>query len=216
MAFLAVKCPVSISSEYGNTYNIVNVTNDDEAVVQLQETTTDIVVGDFVLFGSSINGIYQLEDQGCRVKSKTGNLLTMENLNSNDMDEYISGGTLKRVSTFTPFTTLQNLNFQEPQPNRVSSQTIHRDTATELFGIAAAPAISCNSETNPFDAAIIEVRKGSKDKQPRLITAEFPGGLTLAFSALVTGGRGISAEAGAIATSTIEFALKGEEIWYQD
>ncbi len=210
-AQLMLDTNVKVSNTLANTATITNITNASEALVSCTNTFTD---NDIVIV-EGVVGLPKINNVVARVKNRTAANVVLESIDTTNFGTYVSGGTLKKVAEWLPFTNSTNFSLPEPQPNRIQLLTIHDSQASEVFGVDSPSQASMSVYAAPFDAAMKAVRKASKAKETRVLEVTLQNGNKLYMSAKMAGGRGLTGEAGQPATGSIEFALQAEETWYQ-
>lgn len=212
MAFLAAGIKISIESASANSTAITGITNAANAVVTCNGTNFN--VNDVVVI-ENVVGLPKINNAVARVLAKTASNVTLEGVNTTDYGTYVSGGTIRLISTWTPFDNVTNFAFPEPQPNRQQILTVHDEQASELFGADSAPQITMDAYSDSFAAAMVEVRKASETKTNRAFSVTFKNGYKLFFNSQVAGARGVQASAGQAVTSQISLALQAKEQWYK-
>jgi len=208
--FVGVK--VEINSAFGTAKAITGITKASEAVVTCVGhglSAGELTVIDDVVGMSQING------RVVRVKATpTTDAFTCEGLDSTGFSTYVSGGTSTEQQSLLAFTTLANFDYPEPQPNVEDKTTVHALQKIEAFGLDSASTINFESFSEPFDPAIVEVRKASNAKTARIGKCTFNNGTVLIFNGTWAGGRGLSGAAGAFGKGTISVKLKAPEQYF--
>lgn len=202
---------VEMQQTLGSAKTITAISNASEVSIT---ATHDFDVGDIVVIDEVV-GMVEINRRVGRVKTVSTTVsFVLELLDSTNWGAYVSGGTARQVTAFVSFETLTNFDFPEPQPNPQSITTIHDTEEREVFGLDSAPTITMNTHAQPSNAAIKEVRESSIAKDDRAMRVTFQDGTIMLMNVKMAGGRGISGEAGGVASGTISLKLRSTEQYF--
>lgn len=202
---------VEISDTLGTPKTITAISKASEAVITV---THDFAIGDIVLIDAVV-GMSEINKIPVRVKSVSTTVsFVAEGLDSTDFTTYVSGGTATEITAFLSFDTLTTFNFPEPQPNKLSTTTIHGTTATEVFGLDSPVTLTMDCHSQPLDTTIARVRSVSKAKTAAVLRAIMQNGNVLLLNAYWAGGRGFDGSAGEVAKSQISLTALKDEQWF--
>lgn len=205
---LLLNTQVEIQSVLGSAKTITGISKASEAVVT---ATHDFQVGDIIVIDNVV-GMTQINRRAVRVGAVNTTVdFTCEDLDSTNWTTWASGGTASKVTTFLAFDTLTTFNYPEPQPNPISVTTIHDNEEKEVFGLDSAPTATMDSNAQPLNASVLEVRKASLAKTDRVIRVTFQNGNVMLINAKLAGGRGVDGSAGEVAKSQISLKFRATE-----
>lgn len=208
---LMLATSVEISSTLGVAKTITAISKAAEAEITC---THDFDVGNIVLLDAVV-GMSEINKIPVRVKSVTGTTaFVAEGLNSTNFTTYVSGGTATEITAFLSFDTITTFNFPEPQPNKLSTTTIHGTTATEVFGLDSPVTLTMDCHSQPLDTTIARVRAVSKAKSAAVCRATMQNGNVLLLNAYWAGGRGFDGSAGEVVKSQISLTALKDEQWF--
>lgn len=175
---LATGTQAAIASAYGTVSNVTAVTNAANAVATLG-AGHGTVVGDFVEFNS---GWDLATGRIFRVSAVASNDVTLEGLNTTSVANYPAGagtGTVRRITTWTPITQLQNIATGGGDQNFADITTIADRTQKQIPTTRSAQEITLTVFDDPALAWYAPVVAASDSATPAGLRFIFPNGSRL-------------------------------------
>lgn len=199
-----------IQTALSTAITITAISKASEAVIT---ATNTLSAGDWVVI-RGVTGMTEINERVVRVKSPSGTQFTAEELDSTEFTTYVSGGSAYEVTTFATLDKITSLNFSDNPATKLDITAISDDSIKETNGLKGAPTGSFGINQDPLDPGVVAIRAASKDGDPRVIIFDFlDDGVTLYCNAEVSGGSGVSANAGQVATGQVELTLKHLQEW---
>lgn len=200
MAFVMKNVRLEVQSVLATAIDITAISKASEVEITAIHSYS---VGDIVVIDGVI-GMVEMNKIVGRVKSVSTTVsFVLEGIDSTDFNTYISGGTARKVTTFLPFDNASSFSMPDPAPNKVRTDTIHTDVATQLDGIQDPYDATVNIFSEPLAAHIIECRKARDEGLPRVIRVTVPNKVVVLLNTEISGGLGIDGSAGEAATGAI-------------
>jgi len=205
MAFIVKNVTAKVQSALASADAITGISQASEAVITCSNAYT---AGQYVVI-KAVQGMIEINHMPVRVKSPTGTEFTAEGLDSTNFTAYQSGGTSQLVSSTETLGEISSVDFANLIAAKQDVTSISSKTKQEINGLKDAPKASFSMFSDPLDPAIVELRKASDADEDRVFEFIFNNeGFTVFMNGEVSGGDGLSASAGAPATSPVELTLK--------
>lgn len=205
MAFVVKNVRTRIQTALSAAITITAISKASEAVVT---AANSLSAGDWVVI-RGVTGMTEINERVVRVKSPSGTQFTAEGLDSTDFTTYVSGGSAYEVTTFATLDNITSLNFSDNPAAKQDITAISDTSIKETNGLKGAPTASFGINADPLGAGVIALRNASRGSDPVVIIFDFlDEGFTLYCNAEVSGGDGLNANVGAVATGNVELTLK--------
>jgi hypothetical protein len=157
----------------------------------------------------------ELEGQAARVGVVTTSTFELELLDSTNFGTF-TAGSVQNVVAWDRMGTSQTISAADSETPREDVTTLLDTSKQYDFGLPDSPQITINSLVAPFDAAVLNLRKASKQSADRVVRAKFQDkALTFLFNGTVSGGNGFDASAGTSLKNAYRFQQKKDSLWYQ-
>lgn len=202
MAFILKNVALEIQSALSSPAAVItDISNATEAVIT---ATHDFSVGDIVVVNNVV-GMPDINRVVSRVKSVSTTVsFVLEKINTTNFPEYVSGGTVQKVTTFLPFNNVSGFSMPDEPPAKENATTIHDSRVQELTGMQGALSATINIFQEFVDAPhMVECELAQEDQLPRVFRMTVPNQGVVLINAEVSGGLGIDGQAGGIATGVI-------------
>lgn len=205
MAFVVKNVRTRIQTALSAAITITAISKASEAVIT---ATNTLSAGDWVVI-RGVTGMTEINERVVRVKTPTGSTFVAEGLDSTDFTTYVSGGSAYEVTTFATLDNITSLNFSDNPAAKQDITAISDTSIKETNGLKGAPTASFGINADPLGAGVIALRNASRGSDPVVIIFDFlDEGFTLYCNAEVSGGDGLNANVGAVATGNVELTLK--------
>lgn len=206
MAFVVKNVRTRIQTALSSAITITGISKASEAVIT---ATNTLSAGDWVVI-RGVTGMTEINERVVRVKTPTGSNFVAEELDSTGFTTYVSGGSAYEVTTFATLDNITSLNFSDNPAAKQDITAISDTSIKETNGLKGAPTGSFGINADPLGAGVVALRAASKSADPtRVILFDFlDEGFTLYCNAEVSGGSGLNANVGAVATGQVELTLK--------
>lgn len=205
MAFVVKNVRTRIQTALSTAITITGISNASEAVIT---ATNTLSAGDWVVI-RGVTGMTEINERVVRVKTPTGSNFVAEGLDSTDFTTYGSGGSAYEVTTFATLDNITSLNFSDNPAAKQDITAISDTSIKETNGLKGAPTASFGINADPLGAGVVALRTASRGSDPVVIIFDFlDEGFTLYCNAEVSGGDGLNANVGAVATGNVELTLK--------
>lgn len=205
MAFVVKNVRTRIQTALSTAITITAISKASEAVIT---ATNTLSAGDWVVI-RNVTGMTEINERVVRVKSPSGTQFTAEGLDSTDFTTYVSGGSAYEVTTFATLDNITSLNFSDNPAAKQDITAISDTSIKETNGLKGAPTASFGINADPLGAGVIALRNASRGSDPVVIIFDFlDEGFTLYCNTEVSGGDGLNANVGAVATGNVELTLK--------
>lgn len=205
MAFVVKNVRTRIQTALSTAITITAISKASEAVIT---ATNTLSAGDWVVI-RGVTGMTEINERVVRVKTPTGSTFVAEGLDSTDFTTYVSGGSAYEVTTFATLDNITSLNFSDNPAAKQDITAISDTSIKETNGLKGAPTASFGINADPLGAGVIALRNASRGSDPVVIIFDFlDEGFTLYCNAEVSGGDGLNANVGAVATGNVELTLK--------
>lgn len=205
MAFVVKNVRTRIQTALSAAITITAISKASEAVIT---AANSLSAGDWVVI-RGVTGMTEINERVVRVKSPSGTQFTAEGLDSTDFTTYVSGGSAYEVTTFATLDNITSLNFSDNPAAKQDITAISDTSIKETNGLKGAPTASFGINADPLGAGVIALRNASRGSDPVVIIFDFlDEGFTLYCNAEVSGGDGLNANVGAVATGNVELTLK--------
>lgn len=205
MAFVVKNVRTRIQTALSAAITITAISKASEAVIT---ATNTLSAGDWVVI-RGVTGMTEINERVVRVKTPTGSTFVAEGLDSIDFTTYVSGGSAYEVTTFATLDNITSLNFSDNPAAKQDITAISDTSIKETNGLKGAPTASFGINADPLGAGVIALRNASRGSDPVVIIFDFlDEGFTLYCNAEVSGGNGLNANVGAVATGNVELTLK--------
>lgn len=205
MAFVVKNVRTRIQTALSAAITITAISKASEAVIT---ATNTLSAGDWVVI-RNVTGMTEINERVVRVKSPSGTAFTAEGLDSTNFTTYVSGGSAYEVTTFATLDNITSLNFSDNPAAKQDITAISDTSIKETNGLKGAPTASFGINADPLGAGVIALRNASRGSDPVVIIFDFlDEGFTLYCNAEVSGGDGLNANVGAVATGNVELTLK--------
>lgn len=205
MAFVVKNVRTRIQTALSAAITITAISKASEAVIT---AANSLSAGDWVVI-RGVTGMTEINERVVRVKTPTGSNFVAEGLDSTDFTTYVSGGSAYEVTTFATLDNITSLNFSDNPAAKQDITAISDTSIKETNGLKGAPTASFGINADPLGAGVIALRNASRGSDPVVIIFDFlDEGFTLYCNAEVSGGDGLNANVGAVATGNVELTLK--------
>lgn len=205
MAFVVKNVRTRIQTALSAAITITAISKASEAVIT---ATNTLSAGDWVVI-RGVTGMTEINERVVRVKTPTGSTFVAEGLDSTDFTTYVSGGSAYEVTTFATLDNITSLNFSDNPAAKQDITAISDTSIKETNGLKGAPTASFGINADPLGAGVVALRTASRGSDPVVIIFDFlDEGFTLYCNAEVSGGDGLNANVGAVATGQVELTLK--------
>ncbi|MCB0250047.1 MAG: hypothetical protein KDI07_15840 [Anaerolineae bacterium] len=205
MAFVVKNVRTRIQTALSTAITITAISKASEAVIT---AANSLSAGDWVVI-RGVTGMTEINERVVRVKSPSGTQFTAEGLDSTDFTTYVSGGSAYEVTTFATLDNITSLNFSDNPAAKQDITAISDTSIKETNGLKGAPTASFGINADPLGAGVVALRTASRGSDPVVIIFDFlDEGFTLYCNAEVSGGDGLNANVGAVATGNVELTLK--------
>lgn len=205
MAFVVKNVRTRIQTALSTAITITAISKASEAVIT---AANSLSAGDWVVI-RGVTGMTEINERVVRVKSPSGTQFTAEGLDSTNFTTYVSGGSAYEVTTFATLDNITSLNFSDNPAAKQDITAISDTSIKETNGLKGAPTASFGINADPLGAGVIALRNASRGSDPVVIIFDFiDEGFTLYCNAEVSGGDGLNANVGAVATGNVELTLK--------
>lgn len=205
MAFVVKNVRTRIQTALSTAITITGISKASEAVIT---ATNTLSAGDWVVI-RGVTGMTEINERVVRVKTPTGSNFVAEGLDSTDFTTYVSGGSAYEVTTFATLDNITSLNFSDNPAAKQDITAISDTSIKETNGLKGAPTASFGINADPLGAGVVALRTASRGSDPVVIIFDFlDEGFTLYCNAEVSGGDGLNANVGAVATGNVELTLK--------
>lgn len=205
MAFVVKNVRTRIQTALSTAITITAISKASEAVIT---AANSLSAGDWVVI-RGVTGMTEINERVVRVKSPSGTEFTAEGLDSTDFTTYVSGGSAYEVTTFATLDNITSLNFSDNPAAKQDITAISDTSIKETNGLKGAPTASFGINADPLGAGVVALRTASRGSDPVVIIFDFlDEGFTLYCNAEVSGGDGLNANVGAVATGQVELTLK--------
>lgn len=205
MAFVVKNVRTRIQTALSTAITITAISKASEAVIT---AANSLSAGDWVVI-RGVTGMTEINERVVRVKSPSGTEFTAEGLDSTDFTTYVSGGSAYEVTTFATLDNITSLNFSDNPAAKQDITAISDTSIKETNGLKGAPTASFGINADPLGAGVVALRTASRGSDPVVIIFDFlDEGFTLYCNAEVSGGDGLNANVGAVATGNVELTLK--------
>lgn len=205
MAFVVKNVRTRIQTALSTAITITAISKASEAVIT---ATNTLSAGDWLVI-RGVTGMTEMNERVVRVKSPSGTQFTAEGLDSTNFTTYVSGGSAYEVTTFATLDNITSLNFSDNPAAKQDITAISDTSIKETNGLKGAPTASFGINADPLGAGVIALRNASRGSDPVVIIFDFlDEGFTLYCNAEVSGGDGLNANVGAVATGNVELTLK--------
>lgn len=205
MAFVVKNVRTRIQTALSAAITITAISKASEAVIT---AANSLSAGDWVVI-RGVTGMTEINERVVRVKSPSGTQFTAEGLDSTNFTTYVSGGSAYEVTTFATLDNITSLNFSDNPAAKQDITAISDTSIKETNGLKGAPTASFGINADPLGAGVIALRNASRGSDPVVIIFDFlDEGFTLYCNAEVSGGDGLNANVGAVATGNVELTLK--------
>lgn len=205
MAFVVKNVRTRIQTALSTAITITAISKASEAVIT---ATNTLSAGDWVVI-RNVTGMTEINERVVRVKSPSGTGFTAEGLDSTGFTTYVSGGSAYKVTTFATLDNITSLNFSDNPAAKQDITAISDTSIKETNGLKGAPTASFGINADPLGAGVVALRTASRGSDPVVIIFDFlDEGFTLYCNAEVSGGDGLNANVGAVATGNVELTLK--------
>lgn len=205
MAFVVKNVRTRIQTALSAAITITAISKASEAVIT---AANSLSAGDWVVI-RGVTGMTEINERVVRVKTPTVSNFVAEGLDSTDFTTYVSGGSAYEVTTFATLDNITSLNFSDNPAAKQDITAISDTSIKETNGLKGAPTASFGINADPLGAGVIALRNASRGSDPVVIIFDFlDEGFTLYCNAEVSGGDGLNANVGAVATGNVELTLK--------
>lgn len=194
----------------------VNVT----AVSQLAEgvVTTSAAHGyangDWVVI-SMTSGMIELDGQLARVKGAAASAFTLDGIDTTGLTlGTVSVGTVRKITAWEGFDNCKEVDIAEADPDRIDSSTIHSIRKTTSFGQDGELTGRIMVHSNPNQSAVALVRAATKNQSRMALRVTTGAGKIIGCNAEWAGGRGFNVSTGQISSSTINFTVIADTVFY--
>jgi len=152
----------------------------------------------------------QLNLRLVRIASVATDTFALEGINTTDFTTFVSG-TITPITAWDTFSNITGFSVPEPQPNGLDATTVNLTFKREIFGLDDAFVATLNLQADPKDVAVTNLRDAYKAKATRGFRVTLQDGTILLMNAYCSGGRGLDAQVGQIATAQASLTLAAEE-----
>ena len=210
---LATGTQAAIASAYGSSFAVSVATNATESVITVA-AGHGLVVGDFFEFTS---GWDLATGRIFRAKTVAVNDVTVEGLNTTSTTNYPAGGgtgSLRKITTFTTITQLQNIGTGGGTQNFADITTIADRTQKQIPTTRSAQEITMTTFDDPALGWYAPVVSASDSATPAALRFIFPNGSRLVANGYWSIQKTPNVSANQPLTADITFSALAEPVRY--
>lgn len=139
--------------------------------------------GDYVLILAQ--GMFQLNERVCRVKTATTDAFVLEGIDTTLFDTFTSG-TAEKITFGTSITTATSVSSSGGGFDFIDTTTIHSNAKTQMPGLPAAASYSFENIWDVSDAGLLAMKTASDSQAQKAMRFTFgTGGQIMVFSGYV-------------------------------
>lgn len=172
---------IAMESARAASKTITAITKASEGVVSC--TANGYSNGDYVLI--TANGMFQVNDRVCRVKSVATDSFTLEGVDTTNFDTFTSGYA-EKLTFGTSITTATSVSSSGGGYDFIDTTTIHANAKSQVPGLPAAATYSFDNIWDVADAGLLAMKTASDSQAKKGFKFTFgTGGQIMTFAGYV-------------------------------